>query len=133
MALTCGDVATGRLLAEKALELHRTLGDDWGTALSLLMFAYGIGQEGDWPRAQQLFEESVKRFRDLGDDHYALRGPSPCLGVPGAGDLERARELFENILRQTRVTPHELVGRSRSPSWPTSPSTKGGSRTPPRC
>ena len=26
-----------------------------------------------------------------------------------AGDLERARELFEDILGQTRVTPHELV------------------------
>ena len=33
------------------------LGDDWGTAFSLLMFAYSIGQEGDWPRAQQLYEE----------------------------------------------------------------------------
>ena len=37
------------------------------------MFAYGTGQEGDWPRAQQLFGESVQRFRDLGDDYYALR------------------------------------------------------------
>jgi hypothetical protein len=40
MALTCGDVSTGRLRAEKALELYRTLGDEWGTAFSLLMSAY---------------------------------------------------------------------------------------------
>jgi predicted ATPase len=73
MALTCGDVATGRLRAEEALELHRELQDDWGTAFSLLMFAYAIGQEGDWPRAQQLFEESVQGFGDLGDEHYAMR------------------------------------------------------------
>ena len=37
MALTSGDVATGRRWAEEALELHRTLGDAWGTAFSLLM------------------------------------------------------------------------------------------------
>ena len=110
MALTCGDVATGRLRAEEALELHRKLQDDWGTAFSLLMFAYGVGQEGDWPRAQQLFEESVQRFRDLGDEHYALRAArAHGWAHYEAGDLERARELFEDILGQTRVTPHELV------------------------
>jgi predicted ATPase len=110
MALTCGDVATGRLRAEEALELHRELQDDWGTAFSLLRFAYAIGQEGDWPRAQQLFEESVQRFRDLGDEHYALRAArAHAWAYYEAGDLERATELFEDILRQTRVTQHELV------------------------
>src|SRR5437763_809906 len=32
MALTCGDIAAGRLRAEEALELHRELQDEWGTA-----------------------------------------------------------------------------------------------------
>jgi predicted ATPase len=79
MALTSGDVTTGKLRAEEALQLHRELQDEWGTAFSLLMFAYGTGQEGDWPRAQQLFGESVQRFRDLGTSTTlcALLEPMP--------------------------------------------------------
>jgi predicted ATPase/DNA-binding SARP family transcriptional activator len=110
MALTSGDVATGRLRAEQALELHRELRDDWGIAFSLLMFAYAIGQEGDWPRAQQLFAKSVQRFRELGDEYYALRAArAHAWAYYEGGDLDRARELFEGILRQTRGTQHEFV------------------------
>jgi predicted ATPase/DNA-binding SARP family transcriptional activator len=110
MALTCGDVAKGRQLAEEALELHRALGDDWGTAFSLLMFAYGIGQEGDWPRAQQLFGESVRLFRGLGDEYYELRAArAHAWSYYEGGDLERSRELYEEILRRAHATHHELV------------------------
>jgi non-specific serine/threonine protein kinase len=110
MALTCGDVATGRLRAEEALELHRELQDDWGIAFSLLMFAYAIGQEGDWPRAQQLFGESVQRFRDLGDEHYELRAArAHAWSYYEAGDLERSRELYEDILPRARASHHEFV------------------------
>jgi predicted ATPase len=110
MALTSGDIATGRLWAEEALELHRKLQDDWGTAFSLLMFAYAIGEEGDWPRAQQLFEESVRGFLDLGDEHYALRAArAHGWAFYEGGDLKRAGELFEDILRQVRVTQHEFA------------------------
>ena len=31
--------------AEEALALHRELRDDWGTAFSLMMFAYAVGEE----------------------------------------------------------------------------------------
>ncbi|HET7353144.1 MAG TPA: BTAD domain-containing putative transcriptional regulator [Gaiellaceae bacterium] len=110
MALTCGDVASGRLLAEEALELHRTHGDDWGIAFSLLMFAYGIGQEGDWPRAQQLFGESVQRFRGLGDEYYELRAArAHAWSYYEGGDLERSRELYEEVLRRAHATHHQLV------------------------
>ena len=110
MALTCGDIATGRLRAEAALELHRELQDDWGTAFSLLMFAYGIGQEGDWPRAQQLFGESVQRFHGLGDEHYELRAArAHAWSYYEGGDLERSRKLYEDILPRARSTHHELV------------------------
>jgi predicted ATPase/DNA-binding SARP family transcriptional activator len=110
MALTCGDVATGRRRAEEALELYRELEDDWGTAFSLLMFAYGIGQEGDWPRAQQLFGEGVQRFRGLGDEYYELRAArAHAWSYYEGGELERAKELYENILPQARALHHELV------------------------
>jgi hypothetical protein len=110
MALTCGDVATGRLWAEEALELHRELQDHWGTAFSMLMFAYAVGQEGDWPRAQELFGESVERFRALGDEYYELRaGRAHAWAYYEGGDLERARELNEGLLRRARVAQHEFV------------------------
>src|SRR5262245_16397489 len=110
MALTSGDVTTGGLRAKEALELYRELQDDWGIAFSLLMFAYAVGQEGDWPRAQQLFGESVQRFRDLGDEYYALRAArARAWAYYEGGDLERARELSEDILCQTRGTQHEFV------------------------
>jgi predicted ATPase/DNA-binding SARP family transcriptional activator len=110
MALTCGDVAKGRLLAKEALELYRALGHDWGIAFSLLMVAYGIGQEGDWAKAQQLFGESVERFRDLGDEYYELRAArAHAWSYYEGGDLERSRELYEDILPRARATNHELV------------------------
>lgn len=110
MALTCGDVATGRLRAEEAVHLHRELQDDWGTAFSLLMFAYAIGQEGDWPRAQRLFGESVRRFRDFGDENYELRAArAHAWAYYEGGDLDSARELYEEILPRARATHHELV------------------------
>jgi predicted ATPase/DNA-binding SARP family transcriptional activator len=110
MALTSGDVATGRRWAEQALELYRKLGDAWGTAFSLLMFAYAIGQEGDWPRAQQLYDESAQRFRELGDEHYAQRAArSHAWAYYEGGDLERARELLEDNLRQARASHDEYL------------------------
>ena len=110
IALTCGDIATGRLRAEEALELYRERKDDWGTAFSLLMFAYAIGQEGDWPRAQQLFGESVQRFHGLGDEYYALRAArAHAWAYYEGGDLERSRKLYEDILPRARATHHELV------------------------
>ena len=116
MALTSGDVATGRLRAEEALELHRTLGDAWGTAFSLLMFAYAVGQEGDWRRAQQLYDESGRQFRECGDQHYALRATrSLAWAHYEGGDLKQARELAEENLRQARAThDHYIEGVSLS-------------------
>lgn len=110
MALTCGDITTGGRWAEEALELHRKLGDDWGTAFSLLMFAYATGQEGDWARAEQLFGESVRRFRDIGDEHYALRAArAHAWAYWEGGDLESAGKLYEVILCEARATHHKLV------------------------
>ncbi len=37
---------------------------------------YAVGEEGDWARAQQLLQESVRLSRDLGDEQHAL----PCSG-----------------------------------------------------
>jgi predicted ATPase len=104
VALKCGDIAAGGRWAREALELHRRLGDAWGSAFSQLMVASATGREGDWPRAQELSGESVQRFRELGDRHYALKATGfRAWAHYGGGDLERARELGEEILREARM------------------------------
>jgi tetratricopeptide (TPR) repeat protein len=134
MALTCGDVATGRLLAEEALELYRTLGDEWGIAFSLLMFAYGIWQEGDWQKAQQLFGESVQRFRDLGDEYYELRAARAMPGRTTRVETSNARGSSTKTSSPGRAR-HTMSWskRLRSSIWPRLPPTRGESRTPFRC
>jgi predicted ATPase/DNA-binding SARP family transcriptional activator len=103
-ALTTGDTAAGGRWAREALELHRRLGDAWGSAFSQLMVASATGQEGDWPRAQELAGESVRQFRELGDRHYALRAAGWYAWADyEGGDLERARELSEEILLEARM------------------------------
>src|SRR5829696_4326326 len=71
-ASLCGDPAVGRHRAEKALALDRALGDDYGTANANWALGYAVAEEGDWPRAQQLLEESVRGFRALGDQNFVL-------------------------------------------------------------
>jgi tetratricopeptide (TPR) repeat protein len=110
MALTSGDVASGRHWADEALELNRTLGDEWGTAFSLLMVAYAVGQAGDWAKAQQLYDESASGFRDCGDQHYALRATrSLAWAHHEGGNLDTAREITEENLRQARATHDDLL------------------------
>jgi predicted ATPase/DNA-binding SARP family transcriptional activator len=110
MALTNGDVTTGGVWAEEALELHRSLGDAWGIAFSLLMVAYTVGQRGDWARAQQLYDESAQRFHSLGDEHYAGRATrSLAWAHYEAGDLEGARAVNEENLRHARMIDDKLL------------------------
>jgi predicted ATPase len=108
VALSGGDGATARLWAEQALALYRQLGDARGIAESRYAFAYMLGDEGAFGRAQLLFEESVQAFRELGDEHFAARA-SFCLAwmCEELGDLERARALHEDNLRLARALSNE--------------------------
>jgi predicted ATPase/DNA-binding SARP family transcriptional activator len=110
MALTSGDVAQGIRWAQEAFELHRALGDAWGTAFSRLMVAYAVGQEGDWARAQRLYGESARQFREWGDDHYARRATrSLAWAHYEGGDLELTQEIAEANLREARATDDEYI------------------------
>jgi tetratricopeptide (TPR) repeat protein len=110
MALSSGDLATGRRCSQDALDLHRKLGDAWGASFSLLMFAYTVGKDGDWPSAQQLYAESARGFRECGDEHYALRATrSQGWAYYEGGELDHARELFEENLRQATAAHDEFI------------------------
>jgi predicted ATPase/class 3 adenylate cyclase len=107
------DPTAGRLWAEEALTLHRTLGDAWGTAESLQTIGYALAEEGDPVSARPLLEGSIRMFRELGDEHYAL-WTARTLGWTyyEVGDLERARALHEDTLRRAHAlgnTPLEAA------------------------
>jgi predicted ATPase/class 3 adenylate cyclase len=104
MAVSGGDVATGKILAEQALTLHRTLGDSWGTAEALWALGYVLAEAGDWVGAQKLVGESIQMFADLGDDHSAIWATRTLAWTyEELGDREHARALHEDNLRRART------------------------------
>src|SRR5207244_6668025 len=90
MAVQTQDPATAKLRAEEALALHRTLDNAWGTAYSVFMLGSAAAEAGDFETAQQLFDDSLRRFRELGDEHYTLLATDGLAWTSGElGDLER--------------------------------------------
>jgi predicted ATPase len=110
MAANGEDLATGRLRAEEALELHRKLGDAWGAAYSIFMLGIIATEESDWAKALPLFEESLRAFRELGDEHYILLATDGLAWMYRAlGDRERSRSLHEGLLDRARAQSDEVV------------------------
>jgi predicted ATPase len=110
MAAVGGDAATSRLRAEQGLTLHGSLGDAEGIARSGFRLAYAAHEEADFARAEQLFEESVRRFRELGDEHNTLLATCNLAYLyEDLGDRQRARALHEECLRWARALPFERV------------------------
>lgn len=107
MAVNSGDAALARLRAEEGLALHQTLEDPWGAAYSGFML--GVAEE-DEERGQQLHEESVRVFRELGDEHSALLvSRNLALTYAQRGDGERSRALYEDNLRRARETGNDRI------------------------
>jgi predicted ATPase len=104
MAASTGDPATARLRSEEALALHRQMDDAWGIAYSVFMLGMAATEDADWTRARTHFEESLARFRELGDEHYALVAADGVAWTSGElGDPERRRAGHEDVLRQARA------------------------------
>jgi len=109
-AMMAVDCATMRLLAEEGLALHRALDDAWGTAYSLLLLGLAATEDSDFEQALQLTDESVGRFRELGDDHYTLLATDNLAWIcKELGDRERARTLHEDVVRRARATANERM------------------------
>jgi predicted ATPase/DNA-binding SARP family transcriptional activator len=109
MAVNTGDSATAKLRAEEGLALHRALGDRWGAAYAGFMLGNSRLMEGAERDAQALFEESVRVFRQLGDEHSALLVSRNLAGIYELGDRRRARALCEDNLRRARATHNERI------------------------
>ena len=96
-----GQAASAKMWVEEALSIYRALGDTWGTAESLLLL--GSEYEGDWARARELWEESARLFRELGDAHHTMFATRLLAwAYDELGDAERARALHEENLRAAR-------------------------------
>jgi predicted ATPase/class 3 adenylate cyclase len=103
---TAADVDSARLWVEEALSIHRQLGDQRGIAESVLML--GSTYEGDWERARDLWEESVRRFSELGDRHYAMLATRLLAwSYSELGDPARALALHEENLGEARAAGDE--------------------------
>ena len=105
-----GDLENGRLRAEEALALHRTLGDEWGASYSIFMLGYIATEESDWAKAKPLFEESLRAFRELGDEHYTLLATDGLAWIHAElGHPQRSRALHEEVLLRARAQSDEVV------------------------
>ncbi len=110
MAVSLGDATTATLRAEEGLALHRTLGDAWGTAESGFLLGLAVADEDDFVRARQLFDESARQFRELGDQQYALVATRMLAWMCyRLGDRERGRALHEDNLRRARALANEHI------------------------
>ena len=68
-------------------------------------------------RAEQLFEESARRFGDLGDEHRRCWHRYLAGRLQELGDLERARALHEDNLARARVQSERRVEAQRATNW----------------
>jgi predicted ATPase/class 3 adenylate cyclase len=110
LTMDTGDHAMTRFWAEEALALCRTLGDAWGAAYCLLGLGLVFASEDAWSEAQPLFAESVRLFREVGDEHWAQQTSRRLAwSYEELGDLERARALHEEGLRWARASGDEFI------------------------
>ncbi len=107
MAVNTGDPGSARDRAQEALALNRELGDDWGAAYSGFMLGHVTAPPAS---AQRLFEDSIRVFRRLGDEHSALLATRHLAwSYANAGDERGARALHEDTLRRARATGNERL------------------------
>jgi predicted ATPase len=109
MALNNADYGTGRLRAEEALALHRSLEDTWGAAYSEMLLGQAAADgEDDYETARRLTANAEAQFRNLGDEYYArLAAHNVGYFLQELGDLDAARELLEDVARRARAAGDE--------------------------
>ena len=104
MARDAGDPAAARTRAEAALALHRQFGNQWAAAHALLWLGEAVADEGDYRRAQQLFEECASGFAAVGDEYFELMARRLTAWIHyELGDRDKAQALHEANLERARA------------------------------
>jgi predicted ATPase len=98
------DLDASQGFGEEALALNRTLGDTWGVAYNLLGLGLIPATKEDFVSARPLFEESMRLFREAGDDHWERQATRRVAwSCESTGDMERARTLHQELIQSARV------------------------------
>ncbi len=85
---------------ENSLSIYRSLGDQWGIAVSMNALAIVAGDRQDYAAAQILFDETLAQWRTLGDRVAIARCLHNFANVArGRGDYARARALLQEAGR----------------------------------
>ena len=104
-----GSAEAAALRAREALAIYHELGDAWGAAYSQFVLAESAFDD-DPERARGIYEDSVRAFREVGNEHYALLATHNLAYICAElGDDDRARTLHDQNLRQARVTDDKSV------------------------
>src|SRR5207244_235279 len=110
LATNGGDAANGRVLAEAALSLHRLLRDEAGIGRSEMWLGWALANEGDWGAALPLFENSVRRSKEMGDEDETLVATMfLAIACAELGDRQRSRALDEDNLQRARSVRNEQI------------------------
>jgi tetratricopeptide (TPR) repeat protein len=103
MAVSMGDASAARAWAEEALAVNRDLGDSHRIATSEFLLGLALADEDELSEAERLFEDSMRRFGELGAEEYVLVTARMLAWMSyRLGDRERGLELHEDNLRRAR-------------------------------
>jgi len=110
LAFEVGDVAAAIHRADEALAATGAAGDAWGSAYARFLLGQGAIAEQEFAVAHGLFEESLKTFQGLGDEHYAMVARFNLAWMSGElGDVDRGKELHEENLRRAREAGNQRI------------------------
>jgi len=116
-ALEFGDARTARMRADEALAINVQLAHAWGIARSTFLLGQVVREEGDLAGARDLFDDSARQFRGVGDEHFELLATAVSAWICRLlGEYDRGRALDEDTLRRARaarnvrIEAHVLLG-----------------------
>ena len=107
MAANTGDEAVATARAEEAIAVADTLGDRWSAAYATFMLG---NLAPDRLRACALYDESIRAFRALGDEHSALLATRHlAFARETLGEPAEAHALHEQNLARARSTGNQRM------------------------
>jgi len=110
LAFEVGDVTAATQRAEQALAATMSTGDAWGTAYARFLLGQGAITERQYATAHDLFEESLRTFQDLSDEHYSMVARFNLAWMSAElGDVERGKKLHEENLRLAREAGNQRI------------------------